>query len=99
MNLSFYQTVVKSLKNINLDNAELNNNLFVRKSNKLPNLLNNLVISKEVTTKPLNLNTYLNTMFTSLYSLDNVRSPKSDEVNEVVDSVRALANPELTAIH
>jgi hypothetical protein len=99
MNLSFYQTVVKSLKNINLDNAELNNNLFVRKSNKLPNLLNNLVISKEITTKPLNLNTYLNTMFTSLYSLDNVRSPKSDEVNEVVDSVRALANPELTAIH
>lgn len=99
MNLSFYQTVVKSIKNINLNNTELNDSVFITKSNRLPLIINDQVMSKEITTKPLNLTTYLNTMYTSLYSLDNVRSPKSDEVNSVIESIRELANPELTAIH
>lgn len=99
MNLSFYQTVVKSLKTVSDGTLELDNSLFLSNKAKLPNLVNSLVFKNEIQTKPLNLNLYLNTMFTSLYSLDNVKSPKSDEVNSVVDSIRTVSNPDLTGIH
>lgn len=99
MNLSFYQTVVKSLKAVSDSTLGLDNNVFLSNKTKLPNLINNLIVKNEIQTKPLNLNLYSNTMFTSLYSLDNVKSPKSDEINSVIDSIKVISNPELTSTH
>ena len=99
MNLSFYQTVVKSLRNINSDALESRDTLYLNNSGNLPKLLSSIILSNTVVTKPLNLNINLNTMFTSLYSADNVKLPKSDEINSVVESVQELCNPELTYVH
>lgn len=99
MNLSFYQTIVKSLNSINHSNLENKNSLYLSNKSELPKVLNNAIIGDSIVTKPLNLGNYSNVMFTSLYSLDNVKSPKSDEVNFVVDSIQKLCNPDLTYVH
>jgi len=105
MNLSFYQTVVKSIRNINSSSIDYNNSIFLNERIRmltdmdLPIEVNNHIMYREVVTKPLNLNIYLNTMYTSLYSTENVKAPKSDEVNSVVDSIREVANPDLTSLH
>lgn len=99
MNLSFYQTVVKSLSkknesNLNDISTSYGAPTFLENESsiELPTDLNNLVTSNRYVSKPLNLNNYLNTMFTTLYSQDTINNPRSDEVLAAIDSIKGLSD-------
>ena len=98
MNLSFYQTIDNSIKNL-VDNASHNqgsvflNNKTRTYSTTSFKLIESILSSEAIETKGINNKNILNaTMFTTLYSFENFNNPKSDEINELSDSIKALSD-------
>lgn len=99
MNLSFYQTVTKSINNSAKYNDVLQNSpylatnvLNIDAGSSLPSRITSSIEGKNLETKPINLNEYTNVMFTTLYTKDIIDNPSSDEVTEAIDSVKNLSD-------
>jgi heme/copper-type cytochrome/quinol oxidase subunit 2 len=94
MSLSFYQTISKSINNVVNNALSNNNNLFLNKSKEsFNNLLSDAILDKNIETKSINSrNNFFNTMFITLYSFENYKNPKSDEVIESSDFVKSLSD-------
>lgn len=98
MNLSFYNTVTKSILDSSSYNDLVKGNPFTINnspenfSRVISNLTYETVENMQLETKSVNLNNYLNTMFISLYNLDNVKNPNSDDISYVVENIKDLSD-------
>lgn len=99
MNLSFYQTINDSIKNL-INNASYNQNsvfikhkpewVYTKSSFNVLNaaLSNDLIEGKSVNTR----NIFNSTMYATLYSFENFKNPKSEELGELSNSIKSLSD-------
>ena len=92
MNVAFYKTVVESLDRNKREDFYYINSCFVTNLRPLRGYLSSYVKNKGYILRALNVNNNLISTQMTLYSIDNSNNPDSEEIQDLIEDMKALAN-------
>lgn len=92
MNVAFYKTVVESLDRNKREDFYYINSCFVTNLKPLRGYLSSYVKNKGYILRALNVNNNLISTQMTLYSIDNSKNPDSEEIQDLTEDMKILAN-------
>ena len=93
MNLSFYQSVVKSISNSKSSQLLNSDSVYLSNNQKVLGSTSGYINDNNLFGKSLNLSNYNNVMFLNLYTKDYINSAAADEAEELLGYLKSWTNP------
>jgi len=92
MNLSFYKTVVESLDKNSEEDFSYLNSLYIKNLKPLKGFLRKNIKRNLYQLRSLNVPGNLVASQMTMYSIDNSMNPESEEVQDLIESMKHLTN-------